>query len=191
MKKKFGISIASAIAMTLLIVSTVIGMSMGGLDGVWEFVEDGGNNSAACDAWATGEGSTIAARSNSTPSIQTNVLNDENQVRYGNPDNDDSCPNNHLVLLSKVVLVSRGLPTSVPSHLTPLSCLGRAAHYNNPIYVSNNWNWVDLDVTISGIMCGGGITPTEGNSRTYVYRVNLDETPNTGTLCLWINEWTL
>ena len=56
MKKKFGISIASAIAMTLLIVSTVIGMSMAGLDGVWEFVEDGGNDSATCDAWATGEG---------------------------------------------------------------------------------------------------------------------------------------
>lgn len=178
MKRKFGISLASAIAMALLFIGIAVGMSMGGVDGVWEFVEDGGNGSATCDTWVTGEGDTITDFSRFSPSVQTGPIDDENQIRYGLIPGDDYCPNSS----SEVAQISgfgfkgvASLGTITPD--VPI-LIGRGTHFNNPIQASNSLEWIDIDMTVSGIVCGGGVPPAGTNYRTYIYRVSFDETPN-------------
>ena len=180
MQKKFGISLLSAIAMALLFIGVVVGMSMGSVDGVWEFIEDGGNGAATCDAWATGDGSSITSWSSRYPSIQSPPTTDENQVRYGGLASlNGACPYNTTTLAQSSGFGFKG--NSNIGTLTPNIpiLLGKATHFNNPIYVSNTLDWVDLDMTISNIQCGGGESPAGSNSRTYIYRVYFDETPNT------------
>lgn len=182
MKKKFGISIASAIAMALLVVGVVVGMSLGNVDGVWEYVEDGGDGSADCDDWSTGYMNTPTAYSNTSPSVQNNVQNDENQVRYGEPAN-DNCPGGDDWATELAQQSGFGFDgVASIGTLTPDTAflLGRATHYNNPITVPTNnlLEWVDIDVTIDNIYCGGDITPSSGSTATYIFRINFDETNN-------------
>lgn len=190
MKRKIFLSMVTVGLVTLLAVTGAFAFSLGNVDGVWEYIEDiaeasgGSTNGAQCSRWATGPGNTPdtpTAASDWDRLIQTGSTTDENQVRYGN--NTDCDHNNSTSGFSSQSGLGFDGRDNIGTNLveaTPF-WLGRLSHYNKPITLNSPYNflqWIDLDITITGVTCGNGQPPNEGSSLTFIYRINFDETPN-------------
>lgn len=191
MNRKLGI-IPGVIVISLMVVSTVLAAGyIGSVDGVWEWVEDGANEAALCDGWATGNLNAPTAYSATTPlTVQNNVIGDENQVRYGEPVDYD-CPGG-TNWVSEFTHQSGfgfdGVDTVGTLAADTPFLLGRATHYNHPIYLGDagdHLDFVDIDVTLAGILCPGNVAPAEGSTRAYTFRVSFDETPNDDNPCTY------
>ncbi len=191
LNRKLGI-IPGVIVISLMVVSTVLAAGyIGSVDGVWEWVEDGANEAALCDGWATGNGDNITAYSGTKPlPVQDNVIGDENQIRYGDPAN-DNCPGGDDWEAEYDQQSGFGFDgvneVGVLGANTPF-LLGRASHYNHPITlgdVGDHLDFIDIDVTLSGILCPGNYAPLEGSTREYTFRVSFDETPNSANPCAY------
>ena len=199
MNRKLGI-IPGVIVISLMVVSTVLAAGyIGSVDGVWEFVQDGADNSAYCDGWATGNGNTPTAWSATNPlPVQNNVIGDENQVRYGDPAvYSIDCPDNdngdgetwQEEFTNQSGFGFDGVDTVGTLAADTPFLLGRATHYNHSITLGTDYptwqflEWVDIDVTLAGILCPGNVAPSEGSTREYTFRVSFDETPNTANPC--------
>ena len=206
MKRKSLIIFIGVSLISLLIVGTVLAFGMGNADGVWEYVEDVTETSAQtiegaeCSNWATGPASSsgdISVQSNISnwnPNIQTGSNTDENQVRYGRPDN-QACSTATSFYNEQSGLGFDG-NNNVGSPLvaeTPF-WVGRLTHYNKPINLTdigggdrNFLEFADIDITVSGIVCGNGSAPSEGSTLTFTYRIGFVETPNNGEggYCGW------
>lgn len=174
---------------SLLLVSNALALGMGNADGVWEYIEDitetsstdnlnGGG--ADCSRWASGNGDGASIISNWNTAIQSATsTTDENQVRYGR-----SGTTTCATFANQSGFGFDG-NNAIGASLVPATpfWLGRFTHYNNPIYVSNYLEWVDLDVTVSNVVCGNGAPPNEGSTISFVYRFYLEETPNNQYPC--------
>ncbi len=207
MKKKFRISAILALVFTLVLVSGVLAGSIGNIDGVWQYVEDNPdpNSNAYCVTYGTRVGTSLTAIGRNDPSVQTPPNTDENLIHYGKPgdnsfDNID-CPSTSANLTEDWFNNQSGLGFDgnnnvgvIPAETTFL--IGRLTHYNKPIKLGTNtptWqfmNWIDLDLTVSNVMCTGEaegtfVPPIEGSTFTFTYRINFDETPNS---CSFFNQ---
>lgn len=191
--------IPAALAVVLLVVMAGVAYAfgMGNVDGVWQYVEDNPAGGAYCVTYGTGQGNSTTARSRNNPAIQTPPNTDENQVRYGKGSSTTGdCPTSAPTLnwfnqqsglgFDGNNNVGASLTEGVPFWL------GRLTHYNFPIYLTdsgatppqaNFLEWVDIDVTVTGIVCGNGQAPNEGSTLTFTYRVLFDETPNNADPC--------
>jgi hypothetical protein len=157
------------ILLSLLIVGVAFAYSAGNVDGIWSTIDGGGG--ASCDRWATGPGDTPTTVQDAWWN-QTPPNTDENQVRYGGG---FSCSTTFPNQSGFGFDGNDSVGTVAP--YTPFY-LGRFTHYNNPISASNSFGSVNLDVTVGGITCLLGETPTEGSTMTFTYAFTLDETSN-------------
>lgn len=161
----------STIILALVVVSFANAYAATSVDGVWSLID---TNGATGQAWATGDGDNPTATTSTVStrvSTQNQVLLDENQVRYGS----------NTTFRNKSGFGFDGNDNvGVVSPYTPFY-LGEFTHYNKPISASNTLDYVYLDVTLSGIQCLGGETPTEGSTLDFSYRFELEETTNSGT----------
>lgn len=156
-----------------LTVGVAYAFTVGSVDGTWGTID---TNGAECDTWATGPGSNPTAYSTSSTTVQGNVLGDENQVRYGDPQYDD-CPGGddwktEFAKQSGFGFDGVNGPVS-PAANTPFF-LGRFYHYNYPIYADNPFLYVNI-TTVVPITCNDGVTST---NFTFTTRYDLDETSN-------------
>lgn len=189
MRKKLLFS-TGVLILSIVFVGTALAFGMGNVDGVWEYVEDITETSttprsgegADCSRWASGPGDGASQTSNWNTAIQsTTSTTDENQVRYGL--NGTNC----RTFSSQSGFGFDGNNTigATLQQATPF-WLGRFTHYNNPVNLSNPPNfmeWADLDLTVTGIVCGNGAPPNEGSTLSYISRFSLEETPNDQSPC--------
>lgn len=166
----------SVIVLSLLVIANVWAFGVGNVDGVWGEIEDGGG--AYCDGWASAG---VPGFSASLPSIQSSGGNitDENRVAYGDPTTDGAsgCPTNWNGFQLQSGFGFNGIDQSVSIEMDEPFYLGSFAHYNNPIYITDNnlLEWVDLEVTVP-IDCDDNGTPETTFS--FSPRFYLDETTN-------------
>lgn len=205
MKKFSGklVIMIAVVVIALMVIGTVAAVTFMTIDGTWDFIENpytippttGFNGAAACDGWGTGTMDTIsnANFSASLPSVQGNVLYDENEVRYGRPTSMDrfgSCPTNANQFVQQSGFGFDGVNNVGTLGNNVTFEMGRATHYNHPIYVDNNnyLEWVNIYVAVGGVTCADGLAPTEGGTLSYVYQVAFDETPNGASPCKYSNS---
>lgn len=179
MKHRF-FAVMGTLILTLAIAGIAYAFSATTVDGIWSLIDDGGG--ASYDTWATGNGDSpnfTDGDSADRVTVQNQILLDENQVRYGSTSQygDSSFGSKSGFGFDGNNSIGTITP-NLPFYL------GEFTHYNNPIYASNTFNYVDLGVTVSGVQCADGSTPTEGSTFTFTYRFLLDETPNS-TPCLY------
>jgi len=169
MKKYRYVIWSIVIAVSLIIVGVASAVTIGNVDGVWGTID---TNGATCNRWATGTGG--IATWDTVPGIQTPPDTDENQVRYGL--SGYTCSGTSFANQSGFGFDGVN-NVGDPAYKTPFF-LGDFTHYNRPINASNPFDYVDLDVTLSGFICLGGETPAEGSDLTFPFVMDLDETPN-------------
>lgn len=177
--------------LTIVTVGSALAFGMGNVDGVWEYIEDITENrrtsdfggGADCSVWATGNGNTPTNTSRWNTAIQTGSNLDENQVRYGDPAY--SSPTGDCSPFSAQSGFGFDGNNAVGISLTEATpfWVGRFTHYNKPILATNYMTWVDIDITVSGIVCGNGLAPNEGQTLAFTNRFNLVETPNNQNPC--------
>jgi len=122
-------------------------------------------------------------------SVQDDSLTDENQVRYGRPENDQSCPTTSGGFLRQSGFGFEGIEdrSFEPAENQPFP-IGRFCHYNNPIYQATNaLNTVPLLMNLKGVTCPAGWTLVGSGDLTFPYTVNLDETTNNTIPCAYGN----
>jgi len=122
-------------------------------------------------------------------SVQDDSLTDENQVRYGRPENVQSCPTTSGGFLSQSGFGFEGIEdrSFEPAENQPFP-IGRFCHYNNPIYQATNaLNTVPLLMNLKGVTCPAGWTLVGSGDLTFPYTVNLDETTNNTIPCAYGN----
>jgi len=170
MKKYRYVIWSIVIAVSLVIVGVASAVTIGNVDGVWGTVDTDG---ASCDRWATGPGDSPTSTSNTLPGIQTPPDTDENQVRYGIYYGGSCRP-----FADQSGFGFDGVNNvGDPGYDTPFF-LGNFTHYNNPINASNSFEYVGLEVSISGFKCTNGNDPVEGTTFKFPFSMNLDETTN-------------
>lgn len=189
--------IAIGICLICLLISTQssLAFGMGNVDGVWQSIEDvnetngGWTQGADCSRWATGPGDSATSISDWNRGVQTGSTTDENQVRYGTGTGTSDCDNDNswagFATQSGMGWDGNNNVGASLSQSQPF-WLARFTHYNNPIQVTNNFDWIDIDVTITGILCNNGQPPSENGgsgSQTFVFRLDFDETPNNQNPC--------
>lgn len=173
---------------------------LGTYEGVDELLTEDG---ATCDNYATGGDDTLGG---DPTSIQTSWWNqtppntDWNQVRYGVGTYYDSTyacensPSNDFFGRQSGMGFDgvNGIPAG--TDFREAFVLGTFCHYNNPIWAStggdsNALDYVDLDVTVSGIGCEAPLEPGPSNptEMTFSYLFNLDETSNSGE-CAYVTD---
>lgn len=177
MKKNLFWVIGGVFVVSLLVVGIVYAFGVGNVDGVWEFVEDGSDESATCDSWGS-DG--LSAYSGSIPGIQSSGgnLTDENQVRYGEPPSIDRCPNSWSEFILQSGFGFNGINGPLSNiDLDEEFYLGSFIHYNQGVNASgiDLMEWVDLAVTVPVDCDDNGTTYT---TFAFVPRFHLDETPN-------------
>ena len=124
--------------------------------------------------------------------VQANSLTDENQVRYGSPSGSTGCPASIAGFDTQSGFGFEGqIDTSFEPADNQYFPVGRFCHYNNPISTPGNaLDTVPLYLTVNDIGCPVGetyvpILPAIDNDLDFEFRVNLDETPNSATPCLY------
>ncbi len=145
---------------------------------------------AACDNWATGPTGTNPDGaptnwSQTNPGVQTGLNTDWNQVRYGRPQGQGSCPDSDEEFLLQSGFGFDGVDPIEESYgVNEAFVLGVFCHYNRPIYAPSEQGKlqsVPLNVTVSDLKCDNGQPPAGGvSSMTFTYFMRLDETTNTG-----------
>ncbi len=199
MKKRRYLSTAVAVVLLLALAGVAAALSMGNVDGVWEYIEDTPETSstdwwdggARCSRWATANSTTgnPTSWSNYDPTYQgAPIQADENQIRYGTTASFSPCTNTPIADQSGLGFDGReGIGIVLPTTFggEPF-WLGRFTHYNNPIttfsdYRQNALEWADIGFNVGGITCGNGQSPNEGSTISFTYRVYFQETPNSGT----------
>ena len=127
----------------------------------------------------------IDAISTSYPeTVQGFSTSDENMVRYGQVG--FSCPSTPADFANQSGFGFQGIEDRAfepaEGQLFPV---GRFCHYNNPIYATNDFEQVPLNLTINDIGCPTGQTldPPTPDDLTFSYLVSLDETPNNESPC--------
>lgn len=146
---------------------------------------------AECDNWATGPAGGLdpngspTAWSQDDPGVQTGSNEDWNQVRYGRPAGQGSCPSTTANFLKQSGFGFDGAASTGEDYQKDQPfVLGVFCHYNNPIYSTDGQEKlqsVPLNVTVSGLKCDNGQPPAgDVSSMTFTYSMRLDETPNTG-----------
>lgn len=121
--------------------------------------------------------------------VQASPTTDENQVRYGRPENDQSCPTTSGGFLRQSGFGFEGIEdrSFEPAENQPFP-IGRFCHYNNPIYQATNaLNTVPLLMNLKGVTCPAGWTLVGSGDLTFPYTVNLDETTNNTIPCAYGN----
>jgi hypothetical protein len=113
--------------------------------------------------WSNAAGSPTCLRYNNTANTT-----DENQVAYGSSSYPISCPSS-LDLTRQSGFGFNGTNGPLPVETGEIFLLGELTHYNRPIYATNPFTTVDLDIALqfSGL-------PTS----TLSFEMRLDETPN-------------
>ena len=164
--------------LTLFTVTSVLAFGMGNVDGVWEYIQDITETSttprsgegADCSRWASGNGDSASETSDWNTTIQSRTsTTDENQVRYGL--NGTSCRT--FGSQSGFGFDGNNTIGTTLQQATPF-WLGRFTHYNNPVNLSNPPNfmeWADLDLTVTGIVCGNGALPNEGSTLSFISQI--------------------
>ncbi|HPS41132.1 MAG TPA: hypothetical protein PK040_00915 [Anaerolineaceae bacterium] len=201
--KKFSGKLAVMIAVVviaLMVIGTVAAVTFMHVDGTWDFIENpytippttGFDGAATCDGWGTGTMNNIldANFSATSPSVQGNVLYDENEVRYGRPEGMwwFECPDEADEFVEQSGFGFDGVNNVGTLGNNVTFEMGRATHYNHPITASNTLAWVDIYVAVDGVTCADGLAPTEGGTLSYVYQVAFDETPNGDSPCKYSNS---
>lgn len=122
--------------------------------------------------------------------VQDDDLLDENQVRYGIPENASGCPTTENGINRQSGFGFEGqVDTSFEPAEGQYFPVGRFCHYNNPIYAADNpMSQVPIFLTINDISCPAGQTyipvfPETDNDLDFEFRVNLVETTNTEDPC--------
>lgn len=112
--------------------------------------------------------------------VQDNVTTDENQVRYGRPEGDLTCPSGEARFGAQSGFGFEGIEdrTFEPAEDQPFP-IGRFCHYNNPIYLATNkLETVPLYMNLNDVTCPTGWTLVGSNDLLFQYQVSLDETTN-------------
>ena len=112
--------------------------------------------------------------------VQDNVTTDENQVRYGRPQGDLTCPSGAARFGAQSGFGFEGIEdrTFEPAEDQPFP-IGRFCHYNNPIYLATNkLETVPLYMNLNDVTCPTGWTLVGSNDLLFQYQVSLDETIN-------------
>jgi len=120
-------------------------------------------------------------------SVQDDSITDENQVRYGTPENTSGCPGTGTNFVKQSGFGFEGIENRPfdPIENQPFP-IGRFCHYNNPIYSADNkLNTVPLNMNLNQVTCPTGWTLVGSPNLTFPYTVNLDETTNTTTPCAY------
>lgn len=114
-------------------------------------------------------------------SVQDDVTTDENQVRYGRPEGDLTCPSGAARFGAQSGFGFEGIEdrTFEPAENQPFP-IGRFCHYNNPIYqATNKLETVPLYMNLNDVTCPPGWTLDEtSDDLSFHYQVSLDETTN-------------
>ena len=142
---------------------------------------------AECNNWATGPTGT---NPDEAPTAwqgswfdQGPSTTDWNQVRYGRPEGNSSCPDTTAEFLLQSGFGFDGVDPIVENYdVNEPFVLGVFCHYNRPIYAQSEQGKlqsVPLSVTVSDLKCDNGQPPAEGASMTFTYSMRLDETTNT------------
>lgn len=119
--------------------------------------------------------------------VQAVSTTDENQVRYGRPEGDLSCPTTGSRFLAQSGFGFQGIEDRGfnPEENVEFP-IGRFCHYNNPIYsATNKLETVPLIMNINGVTCPTGWTLVGSPNLTFTYNVSLDETTNNTTPCTY------
>jgi len=124
--------------------------------------------------------------------VQNDSFVDENQVRYGRPEGDTSCPTTENGVGRQSGF---GFEGTVDTAFEPAEGqyfpVGRFCHYNNPIYQADNpMSQVPLFLTINNVGCPAGqtyvpVAPETDDDLNFEYRVNLVETVNSDDPCTY------
>lgn len=143
---------------------------------------------------ATGQSLVISRR---TPQIQGTDVTNWNQIRYGVVNNENDCgpdiaPTRFLLQSGLAFNGANKLPNPIDyGRLTPFP-IGKMCHINNPISASNGLNMTYAILRMGEVDCGPNATlvknaagdPYPAGTKTinlnYWYRVQLDETSNSG-----------
>jgi len=166
--------------------------------GTYEGVDElSATDGATCDTYATGGDDTLGGDP-TTIQIdwwnQTPPNTDWNQVRYGVPTSEYYCPttvsNDYFGKQSGMGFDGiNGIPAG--TDYQEAFVLGTFCHYNNGINGSNlnRLEYVDLNVTVSGIGCEAPLTPgpSTPTEMSFTYTFRLDETSNGGT-CAYVTD---
>lgn len=177
MKRHFSFRVPTLAIMTTLViltlcVSVALALVMSNADGKWS---DGRNPSGGTNVRCLRYGSTTQWSTN-VNTYQDTSNTDENQTRWGDPNDDDPCQ----IGTSQSGFGFNG--TNGPLTFDPgvTFLLGKFTHYNNPVYMaadgSDKLATVDLAVTLN-FSDPAGLNPVLN------YVVNLDETPNNANPC--------
>lgn len=182
MKKKilliFGLLIAA-----LTLTGVVQAFTMNSVDGVWGKID---TNGATGDTWATGPAATSIDYDNPTHTTNSTTGNepfhtqnlvtfDWNQVRYGLTSTFGN--------KSGFGFLGRTGIGEAPTLLNTPFNVGTFCHFNNPITAFNDFEWVDLTATVSGLACDSPYALVGQTTMDFVYRFNLDETTNNQRPC--------
>jgi len=121
-------------------------------------------------------------------SVQDDSITDENQVRYGRPEGDTSCPTTSAAFLRQSGFGFEGIEdrTFEPIENQPFP-IGRFCHYNNPIYqATNRFETVPLYMNLNDVTCPTGWTLDEtSDDLVFQYQVTLNETTNSTDPCTY------
>lgn len=145
------------------------------VDGVWGIPEEGTDNEgASCDRWASGPGGKASATSDTDPSIQNKIKNDENQIRYGAQDVNDNPPPCLDFPEQSGFGFDGADSVTMPTDGTPFK-LGVFTQYNFSVNIDVDYNPlanVGLTLTLSG-----------GVDALLKCHITLDETANDDVPC--------
>lgn len=193
MKKKL-LTIGGVILISLLIVGVVYAaaFTMGNIDGVWGRIDEEGE--AVCDRWAGGPISGSTDYDNPTHtrndwwdqtyrelyfSADYDNNTDWNQVRYGASSNYGGC----LSFANQSGFAFDGANGPTSANMDEAFVLGKFCHINNEVYsAGNGMDQVPLTVTVSGLTCDNGTTPSPAVMN-FDYVFGLHETSNTAGTC--------
>ena len=166
-----------------------VGLVKGGSDGT-------NLTGADCDNWATGPAggpypdvAPTTLWGSYTPQSDWSDGNppytDWNQVRYGRPEGESSCPTTIDKFQKQSGFGFDGASTDGLYYgKNQPFVMGVFCHYNKPIYApettQGKFGGVPLDITVSGIRCDdpGQSIPVGGDTKNFTYYFRLDETPN-------------
>ena len=176
-----------AVVLLLALAGVAAAFSLGNADGVWGTID---TNDATCSSWATGPagGSTDYGNpttgSDKSSSVQTPPTTDWNQVRYGDP-TDASCPggdNWEAEFAQQSGFGFDGVNDVADPAIQVPFLLGKFCHFNRPISADNAFEYVDLALTVDGLVCDNGTTPVP-STMSFTRRFTLDETNNSASPC--------
>lgn len=173
---RLAIVLASVLVFVLVFAGVVSALTAGNVDGVWGIPPNNPTGFRWCYApdvtnGPAGNPTSCSTGSSAIQNPPSSTTLDENQVRYGQ-DNPNSARSGFGFNGNNSV---GPIAADVPFYL------GRFTHYNRPIQASTVMGEIELDVTLTDLLCDDGSVPTPnppGSTQTFTYDFTLDETDN-------------